>query len=147
MGALAATRLAAARKDIRGLILQAPMRVFDQAVVSYMENDSPLLAKWLTERAIRSGARAALTRAGVDLAQTDVKPQVAALSMSVLILALPDDPVARFEYFEALGRGNVAIQKIEGRSHPGMAVIGSAEAGDIYRWLLDGAAGFENTVR
>jgi uncharacterized protein len=143
MGAVAATLLAAARNDIHSLILQAPMPVFDQAAVSHIENDSPLLAKWLTERAIRGGARAALTRGGIDLAQTDVKAQLAALSMRVLILASPDDPIAPFEQFESLSQGNVVVWKIEGRSHPGMAVIGSGESDSIYRWLLKGHAAFD----
>lgn len=143
MGALAATHLAAARQDIRGLILQAPMPVFDEAVMRYIENDSPLLAKCLTERAIRSGAREALMRAGIQLAQTDIKPRIAALPMNVLVLASPEDPIAPFENFESLSHGNVVLRKIEGRSHPGMAVIGSAESDSIYRWLVNSHAAFE----
>lgn len=140
MGALAATYLAAARKDIHGLILQAPMPVFDQAVMSYIENDSPLLAKCLTERAIKGGARAALMRADIQLAQTDIKPRVAALPMGVLVLASSDDPIAPFEHFESLSHGNVVVLKIEGRSHPGMAVIGSVESDSIYGWQVNGHA-------
>ncbi|HEY0686165.1 MAG TPA: alpha/beta fold hydrolase [Steroidobacter sp.] len=140
MGAVAATHLAAARKDIHGLILQAPMPVFDQAVMSYIENDSPLLAKSLTERAIKNGARTALAQAGVSLTQTDIKPLIAALPMGVLVLASPDDPVAPFGHFESLEHGNVAVRKIDGRSHPGMAVIGSSEGDIIYRWLVSGHA-------
>ena len=91
------------------------MPQFDQAVMSYVENDSPLLVTLLTERAIRNGARAALAWAGIDLAQTNLKPRLATLPMNVLILASTDDPIAPFKHFESLSHGNVMVVKIEGR--------------------------------
>jgi hypothetical protein len=68
---------------------------------------------------------------------------VAVLPMGVLVLASPDDPIAPFEHFESLRHGNVVVLKIEGRSHPGMALIGSAESDSIYGWLVNRHAAFD----
>src|SRR5690606_24317692 len=122
MGAVAATHLAVVRQDIAGLILQAPMPEFGLAAVRYIESYSPLLAACLSDRAIEEGARQAVRRSGVDVAQTDIKPLVATLSVPVLILASPDDPVAPPGDFGSLTDENVLIRTVEGRSHPGMAV-------------------------
>jgi pimeloyl-ACP methyl ester carboxylesterase len=73
MGTLAAAHLASMRKDVRGLILQAPTVVFDRTIVSYIKSNSPWLAWCLTERAMRQGAVRALARAGVSLSQTGHK--------------------------------------------------------------------------
>jgi pimeloyl-ACP methyl ester carboxylesterase/uncharacterized protein YceK len=143
MGALAATHLAVLRKDVHGLILQAPMPVFDRAVVSYIENYSPRLAWWLTERAMKRGAMSAIARAGVSLEQTDIKPLVASLSIPVLILASTEDPVAPYEEYRLLAGRNVSVARVDGRGHAGMAVIGGGEAEIIHRWLETTARGVE----
>lgn len=135
MGAVAATHLSNQRKDIAGLILQAPMPVFDRAVVSYINNYSPLLAWCLTERSMKQGAVSALSRAGVSLAETDIKPLVSSLSMPVLILASAEDPIASFDEYRVLAGPTVSVTRVENRGHPGMAVIGNAEAEIIDRWL------------
>jgi len=135
MGALAATHLAVSRKDLRGLILQAPMPVFDRAVVNYIESYSPRLAWCLTERAMKEGAVSALAHAGVSLAQTDIRPLVASLPIPVLILASDEDPVAPFEEYRSLEGRAVSVARVEKRGHAGMAVIGGSEAEIIDHWL------------
>jgi pimeloyl-ACP methyl ester carboxylesterase len=140
MGAVAATYLAAGRSDIRGVILQAPMMIFDEAVVGYMNNYHPLLAGFMTESSIREGARKALRQAGVTLEQTDIRPLVVSLTMPVLIFASQTDPVAPLDYFAPLASETITIAKIDNRSHAGMAVIGPVENDRIGQWLRLSAA-------
>jgi pimeloyl-ACP methyl ester carboxylesterase len=136
MGTLAAAHLALIRTDVRGLILQAPISVFDRTVVSYIKNYSPRLAWCLTEPAMREGAMRSLARAGVSLAQTDIKPILNSLSIPVLILASSEDPVAPFDEYRSLAGQTVFVARVEKRGHAGVAVIGGAEAEVIERWLM-----------
>lgn len=135
MGAVAATHLARNRSDVQGLILQAPMPIFDIAVANYFSSYSPTLAAVLTQSSIRSGALQALRSANVTLEQTDVKALIPALRVSVLILASATDPVSPLDYFASLASETVTVLPVAARTHPGMAVIGDVEGVAIDRWL------------
>lgn len=135
MGAVAATHLARNRSDVQGLILQAPMPIFDVAVENYFRSYSPTLAAVLTQSSIRSGALQALRAANVTLGQTDVKALIPALRVPVLILASPADSVSPLDYFAALASETVTVLPVVARTHPGMAVIADGEGIAIDRWL------------
>ena len=135
MGAVAAAHLAAKRSDVAGLILQAPMKMFDQAAVSYINSYSPLTSLLVSDPAIRSGAIRALNNADVSLAQTDIKPLITSLKIPTLILVSSTDPVAPFSYFKSFDDKNTAVIDMVNRSHPAMAVIGDNDNVYIQQWL------------
>ncbi|WP_323844476.1 alpha/beta hydrolase [Microbulbifer magnicolonia] len=135
MGSITAVELARKRDDISGLILQAPMIVFDEAAANYANAYSPFLSLLLSDKSIRRGATQALQAAEVSLDQTDIRPAVSQSRIPVLILASSEDPVAPFSHFENLSNPSLSVHDIRGRSHPGMAVIGQQDNEDIQRWL------------
>ena len=135
MGAVAATHLARRNKRVSGLILQAPMTIFDSASVNYINSYSPFMASFLPDHMIREGAVNALNNAGVSLSQTDIKPILSSLKIPTLILTSVNDPVAPYAYYEPSQSREVTVTRIENRSHPGMAVIGQLDSDHIQLWL------------
>jgi hypothetical protein len=57
------------RNDTDGLVLQAPVVVFDQAVVNYANAYSPFYSSFIPDSSIRTGAAKALKDADVRLEQ------------------------------------------------------------------------------
>ena len=148
MGAVAATHLARKNDRVSGLILQAPMMIFDSASVNYINSYSPFMTSFLPDYTIREGAVKALNNAGVLLSQTDIKPILSSLKMPTLILASVNDPVAPYAYYEPSQSQEVTVTRIENRSHPGMAVIGRQDSDDIQEWLnLKANKAFQRTNR
>lgn len=135
MGAIAASYLASTRSDVDGVILQAPMVTFDTAAVNYINYDSPVLAKIVTERSIRKGALKALRNLDISLPQTDIKPILSALDLPVLILASSSDTVAPFAYFESLASSRISVVDVKNRSHYSMVVISQDDSEHILHWL------------
>lgn len=135
MGAVAATHLARKNNRVSGLILQAPMTIFDSASVNYINSYSPFMASFLPDHIIREGAVNALNNAGVLLSQTDIKPALSSLKIPTLILTSVSDPVAPYAYYEPSQSQEVTVTRIENRSHPGMAVIGQQDNDYIQQWL------------
>ena len=135
MGAIAASYLASTRQDVDGVILQAPMLVFDTAAFNYIKYDSPMLATVVTERSIRKGALKALRNVNVSLPQTDIKPILSSLDEPVLILASPDDTVAPFAYFESLASSRISVAEIKNRNHYSMVVVSQEDSERIIHWL------------
>jgi len=136
MGAVAASYLASSRTDVVGLILQAPMPVFDRAVLNYVKRYSPVLSRLLTRRGIKAGALKALTSADITLMQTDIKPVITGSPVPTLIIASPGDPVSPYDYFKDLtGVGKVSVVSAVSRSHPAMGVIADSDSDVILPWL------------
>ncbi|MCP4077517.1 MAG: alpha/beta hydrolase [Gammaproteobacteria bacterium] len=139
MGAVAATYLAKENDYVSGIILQAPMTIFDNATVNYSLNHSSIITRLFSEKAIRQGAIKALDKADVFVEQTDIKPILSSLDTPVMILASTSDQVAPFDYFKSLSTENVSVFKIDNRSHPGMNIIGNKENLHIQEWLISKA--------
>lgn len=135
MGAIAATYLATSRHEVRGLILQAPMPIFDVAAENYFAAHSPMLTAVLTRSSIRTGALKALRSANVSLRQTDIRPLIASLHAPVLVLVSPADPVSQLSYFAPLASDTVTVLPVDARTHAGMAVIGDIEGAAVREWL------------
>ncbi|MCP5164811.1 MAG: alpha/beta fold hydrolase [Pseudomonadales bacterium] len=137
LGAVAATRLLAERSDIVGLLLQAPMTVFDQATVNYVNAYSPLPSWMIPDSMVREGALAALQDAGVALEQTDIAAMLTRNDTTPTLILLSDaDRVAPPEAFETtLSNSLVSVVVVAGRSHPAMSVIDQRDDRVIQRWL------------
>ena len=139
MGAVAASYLAKENDNISGVILQAPMTIFDKATVNYALSYSPIISMLFSEKTIRQSAIKALDNANVSVEQTDIKPMLSGVNTPVMILASTNDPVAPFAYFKSLSNNNVSVFKIDNRSHPGMNIIGNKEHFYIQEWLISKA--------
>ena len=135
LGAVAATRLLNLRDDIAGLILQAPMVVFDQAVVNYANAYSPFYSSFAPDSAIRSGAVKALQDAGVRLEQTNIVLTLSNGTRPVLILVSTDDPVAPPDSYTSISSELISVVEVSGRSHPSMSVINQQDNQVIQNWL------------
>jgi len=139
MGAVSAAHLAAIRSDVSGLILLAPMMMFDEAAVNYINSYSPLISVFISDQVIRDGAIKALNNADVSLDQTDIKPIISSLKIPTLILVSSSDPVAPFSYFKFPQGRNITVVDVGNRSHPGMAVISNNDNEHIQKWLNSNA--------
>ena len=139
MGAVAATYLAKNNENISGVILQAPMTIFDRATVNYALSYSPIISMLFSENTIREGAIKALNNANISVEQTDIKPILSILNAPVMIIASTEDPVSPFAYFESLSNNKISVFKIENRSHPTMNVIGNEDHLYIQEWLISKA--------
>ena len=148
MGAVAATHLARKNDRVSGLVLQAPMTIFDSASVNYINSYSPFMASFLPDQIIREGAVKALNNAGVLTSQTDIKPILSSLKIPTLILASDNDAVAPYAYYQPSQSQEVTVTRIDSRSHPGMAVIGQLDSDHIQQWLnLEANKIFQRTSR
>ncbi len=139
MGAVTASYLAS-NNDIAGLILLAPMTIFDEATVNYASSYSPIISTLFSEEVIRQGAIVALNKANVSVEETNIKPILAAINSPVLILASTRDKVAPFSYFDSLSSPKISVIKVEDRSHPSMSIIGTQEHLYIQEWLKSKAS-------
>ena len=135
LGAVAATRLLNLRNDIDGLVLQAPMVVFDQAVVNYANAYSPFYSSFIPDSSIRTGAAKALKDAEVRLEQTNIVSTLSSSKMPVLILASTSDPVAPPHSYSLLSSELISVVEVSGRSHPSMSVINQQDNEVIQSWL------------
>jgi len=133
MGAVTATALSQIRNDIQGLMLMAPMPVFDQAVVNYAGQSS--LSYILPEESLRQGARRALDNAGVTLQQTDIKPGLSQLDLPVLLLVSEQDMVSPSRHFEDLSVSNLQRITSMKRGHRGMLLLDNEQHQQLLPWL------------
>jgi pimeloyl-ACP methyl ester carboxylesterase len=139
LGAVAATRLLNLRNDIDGLVLQAPMVVFDQAVVNYANAYSPFSSSFIPDSSIRTGAVKALKDAGVRLEQTNIVPTLSNGKIPVLILVSTNDPVAPPYSYSPISSELISVVEVSGRSHPSMSVINQQDNEVIQSWLSNKA--------
>jgi pimeloyl-ACP methyl ester carboxylesterase len=135
LGAVAASRLLNLRNDIDGLVLQAPMVVFDQAVVNYANAYSPFYSSFIPDSSIRTGAVKALNDAGVRLEQTNIVSTLSNSKRPVLILVSTNDPVAPPYSYTPISSELISVIEVSGRSHPSMSVINQQDHEVIQRWL------------
>jgi pimeloyl-ACP methyl ester carboxylesterase len=135
LGAVAATRLLSLRNDIDGLVLQAPMVVFDQAVVNYANAYSPFYSSFIPDSSMRTGAVKALKDAGVSLEQTNIVSTLPNGKRPVLILVSNTDPVAPPYSYTPISSEWISVVEVSGRSHPSMSVINQQDNEVIQNWL------------
>jgi pimeloyl-ACP methyl ester carboxylesterase len=135
LGAVAATQLLNLRNDIDGLVLQAPMVVFDQAVVNYANAYSPFYSSFIPDSSIGTGAVKALKDADVTLEQTNIVSTLPNSERPVLILVSTNDPVAPPYSFSPLSSELISVVEVSGRSHPSMSVINQQDNEVIQSWL------------
>lgn len=135
LGAIAATELPNLRNDIDGLVLQAPMVGFADAVVNYMDAYSPFLSFIIPESSIKSGATKALENAGLKMEQTDITSALATGRTPTLILVSNGDSVAPPDDFKQLSSDLITVVELPSRSHPSMSVITQQDHEIIQSWL------------
>lgn len=135
MGALSAAHILARQHAVAGVMLQAPMRVFDQAIVAYASISSNWLTGLMSEQHLRDGAALALQQAGVSLAQTDLRQYQHYFTTPTLILASDKDPIAPYEHYAPWQTPQLMVHNISGRHHALMAVISQPEHELIQQWL------------
>jgi len=137
MGSVTAAYLSNMRKDISGVILQAPMLEFDQAVSNYINANFPLANYLFSKQSIKEGAISSLKRADLSLEQTNIKPLIMSSKAPVIIFASASDTVAPYSYFKDLTSDRVKTVKVPDRNHPSMAVIGDSESHEVIKWLSE----------
>jgi len=135
MGSVTASYLSNIRQDISGVILQAPMVEFDQAVSNYINATFPLANYFFSKHSIKQGAVISLKEADLSLGKTDIKPLIMSSKTPVIIFASESDTVAPYSYFKDLESKKVKTVKVQDRNHPSMAVIGDPESHEIINWL------------
>jgi len=117
MGAVAASYLAKENDNISGIILQAPMTLFDRATVNYALSYSPMVSMLFSEQTIRQSAIKALDKANVSVEQTDIKEILSGVNIPVMILASDNDLVAPFAYFKHLSNNKISVFKVNSYLH------------------------------
>jgi pimeloyl-ACP methyl ester carboxylesterase len=137
MGALTAVYVSEMRPDVSGVILQAPMLTFDEAVLRYTKANHPYLATLLGDRAIVSGALRALQEAKLEVGDTDINGPISRAQVPVLLFASPQDPIAPYEKFTHLKSSGVVVKALTDRNHPSMVVVGNESGASIIEWLGD----------
>jgi len=135
LGAIAAAELPNLRNDIDGLVLQAPMVGFADAVVNYMGAYSPFLPSIIPESSIKNGAAKALANAGLEIEQTDITSALAKGKTPTLILVSNGDSVAPPDSFKQLSSDLITVVEFPGRSHPSMSVITQQDNEIIQSWF------------
>ncbi|WP_444899671.1 alpha/beta hydrolase [Microbulbifer sp. VAAC004] len=135
MGSLTAARITQSRQDISGLILQAPMLEFDQAVYNYAQENFPLLSRAFSEKEIKIGASMALEEANISLLETQIEPLLTNTPVPVLLFASNTDPISPYDHFQNLHQDHIKIVLLKDRNHPSMAVIGEIEHSALQDWL------------
>lgn len=135
MGAVAATRIASMRDDVHGLILQAPMLNFSEAVYRYSNSNYPFLVGLIGDEAILKGASSALSEANLTAADTDIMPLLSSLPIPLLILTSSADDVSPYASFAALCGEQLTVKNLTNRNHPSMAVVGDRDSAIILEWL------------
>jgi pimeloyl-ACP methyl ester carboxylesterase len=136
LGAVAATELPNLRNDIDGLVLQAPMVVFDDAVANYMAAYSPILSSIIPASSIKNGAVKALGNAGLKIEKTDITSTLANGDTPTLILVSHSDSVAPPDSFKQLSSDLITVVEFSGRSHPSMSVITQQDNKVIQSWFI-----------
>lgn len=135
MGAITAAYISISRTDICGIILQAPMAPFDEAVYNYARITHPLLSSIIPEKFIRQGAILALKKANIGLSETQVIPIISTSNIPVLLFSSPSDLIAPHEKYNKLKKTNISFVSVEGRNHPSMNAIGQPEHEAFIKWI------------
>jgi pimeloyl-ACP methyl ester carboxylesterase len=139
LGAVAATQLLTSRTDIDGLVLQAPMVEFDQAVVNYANAYSPFYSSFIPDSSIGTGAVKALKDADVTLEQTNIVSTLPNSERPVLIIVSTNDPVAPPTSYTPISSALISVVEVSGRSHPSMSIINQQDNEVIQSWLSKNA--------
>ncbi|MEJ2445222.1 MAG: alpha/beta fold hydrolase [Exilibacterium sp.] len=137
MGAVTAAYLSTMRVDIKGVILQAPMLRFDEAVLRYTTTNYPYLKYIFNDKDILLGATAALSKENLTVQDTDIKPILASENVPVLLFASSQDLVAPYKSFADLNSDMVLVKELLNRNHPSMGVVDNKDSKIIIDWLKE----------
>lgn len=137
MGAVTAVYLSKMRDDVKGIILQAPMIRFDEAVLRYTKANHPYLKVFFRDNSIVSGAIGALDDAGLTVEETSIDSLIKFSNKPLLLFASSRDPVAPYEKFTYMNSGIIVVKELPNRNHPSMSVIGDDSSEIILNWLKE----------
>jgi len=135
MGAVTAAYLSKMRPDVDGIILQAPMLRFDEAVLRYTKANHPYLTSILSDDTIISGSLRALSEANLTVIDTDIHRVISTSSTPLLLFASSSDPVAPYDQFEHMSSAATTVKDLPNRNHPSMSVVGDESSKIIINWL------------
>lgn len=134
MGSLPTLALAEA-EHVKGVILQAPMIRFDQAVPAYVNDRGAWYASFLSNDSLRQGAFAALQARKISAEQTNIADALSIIRKPVLIFASNTDNVSPYNLWKDFENKYVNIVQVEQRQHAYMSMIGQSEHSAIDSWL------------
>lgn len=134
MGGLAAINISKAL-EVKGMILQAPMIQFDQAVQGYIGNNNAWYSYFLSDSLLGDAANEALELAGVELKDTNPLSQLPTLQIPTLLFASDIDQVSPYKTYSAFESSNVKVVKVKGREHAYMSMINQSNHQSIVSWL------------
>jgi pimeloyl-ACP methyl ester carboxylesterase len=134
MGSLPTLALAEA-EHVKGIILQAPMIRFDQAVPAYVNDRNAWYASFLSNDSLRQGAFAALQARKIRAEQTNIADALLNARKPVLIFASSTDNVSPYRLWKGFENEYVDIVQVEQREHAYMSMIGQSEHVAINSWL------------
>ncbi|KEQ16203.1 alpha/beta hydrolase [Endozoicomonas numazuensis] len=135
MGAAAAVYTAKLRKDVEGVIIQAPMLPLDQAAIRFFSVKYPGLTWLLPKERVKEGAIMALQKANVTLEETHLEPVIESLSIPVLVFVSSSDEISPYSHFDHMDSSRVKVIEVKDRNHPSMMVIGDNESVHLLEWL------------
>ena len=134
MGSSPAIALAKAN-NVKGVILQAPMIRFDQAVPAYVKDRNAWYSSFLSNDSLQKGADGALQSRNIKSEETDIADALSNVSKPVLIFASNSDSVSPYNFWKSFESEFVEIVQVERRQHAYMAMIGQSEHMAITSWL------------
>ncbi len=137
MGAVTAVYLANMRDDVSGIILQAPMLKFDEAVLHYTKAKYPYLHQLISDDIILDGAVGALNEANLSVNDTDISPMLSPSNLPMLIFASSQDRIAPYYKFEHLTSERIRVEELPDRSHSSMGIVGDKSSQIIIDWLKE----------
>ena len=137
MGAVTAAYLVRMRSDVDGIILQAPMLPFDEAVLRYTRVNHPYLKLIFSDDTIKDGSLRALNDAGLAVVDTDIGRIISPSRAPLLLFASSSDPVAPYAKFKRMRSVGITVKDLPNRNHPSMSVVGDASSQIIIDWLTE----------
>jgi len=137
MGAVTAAYLSKIRTDIDGIILQAPMQRFDEAVLSYTKANYPYFKLILSDDVIINSGLRALREANIKVIDTDINRIISPSSTPILLFASSNDPVAPYDQFKHMKSSEITVKELTDRNHPSMSIVGDESSKMIISWLKE----------
>lgn len=134
MGSLPALALAKAN-NVKGIILQAPMIRFDQAVPAYVKDRNAWYSMFLSNDSLQKGVVGALQARNVKAEETSIAETLSNVSKPVLIFASNTDNVSPYSFWKNFESEFVEVVQVERRQHAYMAMIGQSEHIVMTKWL------------
>jgi hypothetical protein len=134
MGSISAITISK-KRQITGVILQAPMIQFDDAVPAYALDSPQWYSVFLSDSTLRKAAIEALAERGIKPDQTNTSLLLNETNTAVLIFASNTDNVSPHQHFAMFDYNNVEVIEVKNRHHAYMSIIGQDEHVVILEWL------------